>query len=128
MLHRLLHRRKGAVLDSSPPSSRPTSQAQTPSETYVRLLGETARIAWKELETFFARGVLLYVAPSVDLVSVAEAVANDDKDQVAGWLASGLVQRMQAEHASDFVTRDPALWAVVVSPWVLVQERVHVGN
>ncbi len=93
------------------------------SDVYLRLLGETARIDWKDLESFFARGVLLHVAPGVDLVSVAEAVANDDTAAVSQWLSSGMVQRMQAEQASDFTARKPELWAVVVAPWVLVQER-----
>jgi hypothetical protein len=94
-----------------------------PSALYLQLLGETARIAWQELEPLFARGVLLHVAGSLDLVSVAEAVASDSTEQISAWLASGLVARMPGEVASTYVARDPELWAVVVSPWVLVQER-----
>ncbi len=108
-----------------PPKSDQTLQnaASGASEVYLRLLSETAKIDWKDLESFFARGVLLYVGPGVDLVSVAEALANDDKETVSQWLSSGVVQRMQAEHATDFAARTPELWAVVVAPWVLVQER-----
>jgi hypothetical protein len=98
---------------------------QDPSQThlYAQLLGETAKIGWHELERFFARGMLLRVARDLDLVSVAEAIANDDTGQVSRWLAAGLVERVQAETATDFAARDPELWAVVVSPWVCVQER-----
>jgi hypothetical protein len=56
-------------------------------------------------------------------VSVAEAIANDNTTQVAQWLSAGLVKRVQSETAADFSARDPELWAVVVSPWVCVQER-----
>lgn len=97
------------------------------SELYVQLLGETARISWSELEPLFARGVLLRVAGELDLVSVAEAVALDQKQQVTAWLTSGMLERLQAAEAADYVARDPELWAVVVSPWVLVQER-HGGG
>ena len=97
-----------------------------PSPLYAQLLGETARIAWSELEPFFARGKLLRVVGELDLVSVAEAVANDESQQVAGWIASGLVELLRVETAADYVTRDPELWAVVVAPWVLVQERYSV--
>jgi len=93
------------------------------SALYVQLLGETARISWSELEPLFARGVLLRVAGELDLVSVAEAIATDAKSQVTGWLSSGLLERLQAAEAADYLARDPELWAVVVSPWVLVQER-----
>ncbi|VVE86789.1 DUF2288 domain-containing protein [Pandoraea bronchicola] len=113
-------------MDSPKPakSDQPLQNAASgASDVYLRLLSETAKIDWKDLESFFARGVLLYVAPGVDLVSVAEAVANDDKDTVSQWLSSGMVQRMQANHATDFAERTPELWAVVVAPWVLVQER-----
>ncbi|WP_206952641.1 DUF2288 domain-containing protein [Trinickia acidisoli] len=93
------------------------------SPLYLKLLAETAKIAWPELERFFARGMLLRVARDLDLVTVAAAVAEDDTAQVAQWLSSGLVERMQAKTAADFAARDPELWAVVVSPWVCVQER-----
>lgn len=106
-------------------SERPTDTDGTdgPSPLYLKLLAETAKIAWPELERFFARGMLLHVARDLDLVTVAAAIADDDTTQVAQWLSSGLVERMQAETAADFAARDPELWAVVVSPWVCVQER-----
>ncbi|WP_233831313.1 DUF2288 domain-containing protein [Paraburkholderia sp. ZP32-5] len=93
------------------------------SPLYAKLLGETAKIGWSELERFFARGMLLRVARDLDLVSVAEAIASDDTTQVTQWLSAGLVERVQSETAADFAARDPDLWAVVVSPWVCVQER-----
>ena len=99
------------------------SDAFTPSPLYVKLLGETAQIGWSELERFFAQGKLIWVKRDLDLVSVAEAVATDDTQQVTQWLAGGLVERMQAETAADLAARDPQLWAVVTSPWVCVQER-----
>ena len=100
-----------------------TSNDAPQSPLYAKLLAETAKIGWTELERFFARGMLLRVARDLDLVSVAEAIASDDTTQVTQWLSSGLVERVQAETAADFAARDPNLWAVVVSPWVCVQER-----
>jgi len=93
------------------------------SPLYLKLLGETAKIGWSELERFFARGMLLLVARDLDLVSVAEAVAADDLQQGGQWLSARLVERLQAETAAEFAERDPELWAVVVSPWVCVQAR-----
>ena len=108
-----------AIAMTSP--ERPAETGQSP--LYLKLLAETAQIAWPELERFFARGMLLRVARDMDLVTVAAAIAEDNTDQVASWLSSGLVERMQAETAADFAARAPKLWAVVVSPWVCVQER-----
>jgi hypothetical protein len=100
-----------------------TAEDANPSPLYTKLLGETAKIDWQDLERFFAQGKLLSVARDLDLVSVAEAIANDDGPVVTQWLSAGLVERMQAETAADYSARKPELWAVVVSPWVCVQER-----
>lgn len=92
------------------------------STLYAKLLGETARISWTELQPFFARGQLLWVAAALDLVEVAQAVAEDDRVKVSTWLQAGQVAKVEETLAQDFLARDPELWAVVVSPWVLIQE------
>jgi hypothetical protein len=99
------------------------NDTQSPSPLYLKLFAETAQIEWPELERFFARGVLLKVARDLDLVSAAEALASDDTRRVAEWLSAGLLERVEPGVASDFAARNPELWAVVVSPWVCVQER-----
>jgi hypothetical protein len=90
---------------------------------YAKLLGETACISWAELQPFFARGALLWVSPELDLVAVALALAEDDKASMGAWLTSAQVGKISASQAQDWLQRDPALWSVVVAPWVLVQER-----
>lgn len=97
--------------------------SQTQSTLYAKLLGETATISWPELQPFFAKGSLLWVDASLDLIAVAEAMAEDDRTKVSAWLAAGQLERISAEHAEDWQRRSPYLWAVVVAPWVLVQER-----
>ena len=93
------------------------------STLYAKLLGETASITWQELQPFFARGALLRVVGDVDLIEAAQAVAQDDREKVAEWLAKGHMAKLEADQAQDWLERDPQLWAVVVAPWVLVQER-----
>lgn len=96
---------------------------QEPSTLYAKLLGETASITWKELEPFFAKGALLWVDAGLDLIEAAEGMAEDNRDKVAAWLAAGSLGEVSATRALDLVERDPSLWAVVVSPWILIQER-----
>ena len=96
---------------------------QEPSTLYAKLLGETASITWKELEPFFAKGALLWVDAGLDLIEAAEGMAEDNRDKVAAWLAAGTLGEVSATRALDLVERDPSLWAVVVSPWILIQER-----
>ena len=96
---------------------------QEPSTLYAKLLGETASITWEELQPYFAKGALLWVSPEQDLIAVAEAMAENDKAKVAAWLAAADVAAVEESRALDFLARDPLLWAVVVAPWVLIQER-----
>lgn len=93
------------------------------STLYAKLLGETASITWQELQPFFARGALLRVDSEFDLIEAAQALAQDDREKVATWLAAGHLAKLEAHEAQGWLERDPSLWAVVVAPWVLVQER-----
>lgn len=95
-----------------------------PSETYAAILGATSRIEWKALERHFAAGDLLSVSAGLDLLDVAEAFTRDDTEQVRQWMESRQLGPASDAEAADWSARDPdTLWAVVVRPWVLVQER-----
>ena len=61
------------------------------SEPYLndKLNLETARIAWADLQVYFARGAAVYVAPELDLVAVARLVADDDGREIARLMAEG---------------------------------------
>jgi hypothetical protein len=91
--------------------------------TRAELHQETARVYWQELETHFARGVVIRVASELDLVEVATCFANDDKAVIEKWVGSGQIEHLGMETAKDWSGRDPELWGVVVAPWVVVQER-----
>lgn len=94
------------------------------SETYAAVVGATARIEWKDLEPHFARGELLVVDNGLDLVEAAQALIDDDSATVQGWMQQGRFGVATDEQAADWHQRNPdSLWAVVIRPWVLVQER-----
>lgn len=82
---------------------------------------ETAEIAWKDLQTFFAGGSVVYVEPGLDLILVAEQLAADNSDLFAEWMAEGKVARVTDLQAKAWYEADEVLWAVVIKPWVLVQ-------
>lgn len=94
------------------------------SETYAAILGATAPIEWKTLAPHFARGDLLWVDAALDLVEVAQALIADESARVKGWMEEGRLAPATDTQAADWHKRDPdCLWAVVIRPWVLVQER-----
>lgn len=82
---------------------------------------ETSRIAWKELQRFFASGVAIFVSDELDMVEVALQISKDDQAQVAHWLDAGQLGKVTDEQALAWFEADAEVWAVVVSPYVLVQ-------
>lgn len=85
------------------------------------LTRETAKIGWQELERFFANGTTIYVAPELDMIDVAWEICQDNKAQVAAWMAAGQVGQVSDEQAATWLETDALVWSVVVKPWVLVQ-------
>ncbi len=82
---------------------------------------ETSQIAWKDLQRFFASGVVIAVAADLDLVDVACQFASDNKIQVEQWLSAGRIGKMTDQQAKICYEEGAMLWAVVVKPWILVQ-------
>ncbi|MCK9529232.1 MAG: DUF2288 domain-containing protein [Gammaproteobacteria bacterium] len=91
-------------------------------ELRIRLNAETGKLAWKELERFFARGVVIVAAPDLDLVDVAARMVEDDSAAIQRWIGEGRLARANERQARDWSARAPTFWAVVAAPWVLVQE------
>ncbi|MEX1670704.1 DUF2288 domain-containing protein [Zhongshania guokunii] len=93
------------------------------SELMIKLNRETAKIDWQALQRFYAQGAVLVVAPELDLVASAVAVAEDNSQYIADLLAKGLLQRADENHAQQWLADQVEVWAVVVAPWVLVQRE-----
>ncbi|MBQ0754838.1 MAG: DUF2288 domain-containing protein [Gammaproteobacteria bacterium] len=91
------------------------------SDLNERLNKETARIAWKDLQSHFARGVAVYVAPDLDLIEVAGHFAADDAVQIQGLMSAERVALVTETQAGQWDADDQIMWAVIVLPWVLVQ-------
>ncbi|MCF7521238.1 DUF2288 domain-containing protein [Neisseria sp. ZJ106] len=82
---------------------------------------ETAKIDWQMLQPHFARGAAVYVAPDLDLITVARYVADDCAAKLSPLMAAGQFQLVSDEQAKTFLAANQEMWAVVVAPWVLVQ-------
>ncbi|GAA4024027.1 DUF2288 domain-containing protein [Actimicrobium antarcticum] len=88
---------------------------------HARLNRETARLQWHELLPHFASGVMVAIDGTLDLVDVAVRMSMDDTTAVSNWMADGLVHRVSDTLAAAWSETDPALWSVIVKPWILVQ-------
>lgn len=83
---------------------------------------ETSRIEFRELQKFFASGAAVGVSTQLDLIEVALGMHNDNKAQFEKWMQQGLVGKVSDEQARIWLEHNAEVWAVVISPWVLVQE------
>ena len=89
----------------------------------AKILCETARIPWRELQRFFAAGKVFWVAPELDLVDIATALQQDDLQRVQALTENGQLAPASDEQAKAWIGDDAVLWAVVIKPWVLVQDK-----
>lgn len=87
----------------------------------AKIITETAKIPWSTLQRFFAGGKTLFVNKELDLIDVAYAFQQDNSDTVGAWVDSEQIKAVSTEQAKQWIEEDSLVWAVVVKPWVLIQ-------
>ena len=83
---------------------------------------QTARIRWRDLQTWYARGSVIAVAARLNLVEVAVQLGLDNTAQFQRWIGEGSIAPVKDDQALGWYEANPELWAVVAPPWVLVQQ------
>jgi len=64
----------------------------------------------------------LGVAPGADLIKVAIALNQDNAAQIRTWLGDKTVFEIADQQAMQWYENQTILWALVIPPFVLVQE------
>jgi hypothetical protein len=102
----------------------------TEPEANVRdlLNSQTGKLEWPELQRYFARGVVIRVAPELDLIEIAAMMVEDNTEAFEALTDSGKITRASDEDAKAWEVDRPLFWSVVVAPWVLVQETGSAPN
>jgi hypothetical protein len=89
------------------------------------LLASMGPIAFSDLRAHLARGAVIIVDPSLDLLDVGDAVARDDKARVADWIARGLLRKPSLETIAAWEKVEGLAWTtLVVQPYVLLREGI----
>lgn len=97
-------------------------QTDTPQAIFrAKVNLETSRIRWHELQRYFASGVAIAVSTELDLVEVAFQISADNTTQISDWLSATKIGAVSDAQALAWYEADAEVWAVVVSPYVLVQ-------
>lgn len=105
-------------------SNDPIDPAEDSDEVLkAKLNMETSRISWEELQRFYARGNIVGVAADLDLLEVGLAMARDDKDRIQQWIKAGKAGDVSPDQARHWYENNTELWALVVAPWILVQDE-----
>lgn len=79
-------------------------------------------LTWLELQRHFARGVVLLAESTLDFLDVATALAGDDVKSTGAWMREGRLYKATDDDARRWDKVQARFRAVVVAPWVLVQE------
>jgi len=88
------------------------------------LNAQAGKLVWADIEKHFARGVVIKIGPEMDLIEVAATIVEDNKALLESWMKDASVCNADEKDAKDWLQRQPEFWAVVVTPWVVVQEIV----
>jgi hypothetical protein len=94
-----------------------------PAVVRQKLNQDTAKIKWGALHEHQLIECVIAVSADLDLIDVAYEFTFDNHDQVKAWMEQELIMKVSDEQAQQWKTEDRELWAVVVAPWVLVQEQ-----
>lgn len=90
----------------------------------AKIVGETAKASWKELERFYAQGILILVSDTLDLVEVGYTISIDGADQIKQWMEAGLIDKNFDQQAIEWEKDNTEVWTVVIRPWVLIQDSI----
>ncbi|BCS55515.1 DUF2288 domain-containing protein [Geobacter sp. SVR] len=79
---------------------------------------------WSWLRAHLERGGLIAVDGSLELAEVALKIAGDDAGIIGRWIDGGLIGKPSAAQIEAWDTETTKRFdAVIVSPYVLIQER-----
>jgi len=90
---------------------------------FDKLNQETGEINWTELQRHFAHGSVVVVAKEEDLVQVAQYFSTNQEDSIKSLLDAERIHRATDDDAKRWNDSKQNFWAVVLAPWVLVQEK-----
>ena len=96
------------------------------SELVEHLTRDLAEVCWKDLRIHLQRDALITLAEDLDLVSVATAVARDDKFQVEAWISAGQLSKPSAEQLDSWEQElEKPFRMLIVQPYILIQVVSH---
>jgi hypothetical protein len=91
-------------------------------DLYQEFKKNAGPIPWLELAPHFARGAVVHVSKELNIIEVAVQFSEDNKAGVERWMSLGQIGNVSDARAKEWFDRNVFVLAVVVNPWILVQE------
>ncbi len=84
---------------------------------------------WGWLKPHNERGSLIIVGNCLDLADVAYRVASDDSTAIGVWISEGSIGKPTEEQITKWDSdRTKKFSMIIISPYVLIQERLPTNN
>ncbi|NCJ05346.1 DUF2288 family protein [Synechococcales cyanobacterium C] len=88
----------------------------------TRLRADLAEVLWQDLIPHSKRDAVIVVSPTLDLVSVGVAIAEDNTALVQLWIQQSLVYKPTPAQLSDWNAHvNTVFCTLIVQPFVLVR-------
>ena len=96
------------------------------SEMIEQFKKDLADVCWRDLRTHVQRDTIITLALELDLVETATAVARDEAERIAAWIAAGQLGKPTAEEIRAWEKQmDKPFRMLIVQPYILVQAVCH---
>ena len=95
--------------------------SQKKQQIITELNQETSKIAWSEMQKFFASGSTIFVTNDLDLLDVASDLVLDNSSSINTLMQDNKMHPVTDAQATVWLAENQWVWAVVLAPYVLVQ-------
>ena len=87
---------------------------------------DIAEVCWRDLRVHLRRDAVIILDDGLDLVATATAIARDETERVAAWIASGQLSKPSADQLNAWEqTLEKPFRMLIVQPYILVQVVSH---
>ncbi|MEO0375277.1 MAG: DUF2288 domain-containing protein [Cyanobacteria bacterium P01_A01_bin.17] len=91
------------------------------SDTRTQLADELADIEWRDIIPHSQRDAVIVVTPSLDMLDVGMALANDEVQSVQHLISEQLIYKPSEQELSDWNGEPQKMFqALIVQPFVLI--------
>ena len=84
---------------------------------------DLAEVCWRELKIHLQRDAIITVSTALDIITVAEAVANDNKAAVADWIDNNQLGKPTEDQLKSWEeNQEKPFKMLIVQPFILIQD------